>query len=106
MVSEAASTANRRFQATEDPRGSLLLEESIDHHVVEVVDPLIEMFVEMLATLEILPVQALAREEMLETLEIMEMQLIASTNLLPPLLKWLQCSLRLMECPSHLRCNS
>ena len=83
-----------------------VVEELIGHCVVEVVDPLIEMFVEMLATLEILLVQALAREEMLETLEIMEIQLTASTNLLSPLLKWLQCSLRSMECPSHLRCNS
>ena len=74
--------------------------------MAEVVDPLIEMSGEMLATLEILSVQALARKEMLETLEIMEMQLTASTNLLPPLLKWLQCSLRSMECPSHLRCNN
>ena len=74
--------------------------------MVEVVNPLIEMSVEMLATLEILSVQALAREEILETLEIMEMQSTASTNFLPPLLKWLQCSLRSMECPSHSRCNS
>ncbi|KAL5558903.1 hypothetical protein UlMin_035114 [Ulmus minor] len=57
----------------------------------------------MLATSEILHIQALAREEMQEMLEIMEMRLTASTNLLPPLLKWLQCSPRSMGCLSHLR---
>ena len=41
--------------------------------MVEVADTLIEMSKEMLAILEILLIQALAREEMLETLEIMEM---------------------------------
>ena len=55
--------------------------------MVEVIDLLIEITVEMLAILEILLVQALARKKMLETLEIMEMQLTALTNLLPPLLK-------------------
>ena len=57
--------------------------------MVVVTVTLIEMSEEMLATLEILHIQALAREEMQETLEIMEMQLTASTNLLLPLLKWL-----------------
>ena len=74
--------------------------------MVEVAVTLIEMSEEMLAILEILHIQALAREEMQETLEIMEMRLTASTNLLPPLLKWLQCSPRSMGCPSHLRCNN
>ena len=74
--------------------------------MVVVVVTLIEMSEEMLATLEILRIQALAREEMQETLEIMEMQLTASTNLLPPLLKWLRCSPSSMGCLSPLRCNN
>ena len=74
--------------------------------MVEVAVMLIEMSEEMLATLEILHIQALASEEMQETLEIMEMRLTASTNLLPLLLKWLQCSPRSMGCLSHLRCNN
>ena len=74
--------------------------------MVEVTDPLIEMSVEILVILEILLIQALAREEMQETLEIMEMRLTASTNLLSPLLKWLRCSPKSMGCPSHLRYNN
>ena len=72
MVSKVASTANRRSNVDEAPRGSQLLKEWIDHRVVDVADPLIEMSVEMLAMLEIMLVQALAREEMLEMLETIE----------------------------------
>ena len=74
--------------------------------MVEFVDMLIKMSEEMPAILEILFIQALAREEMLETLEIMEMQLTALTSLLPSLLRWLRCSPKSMGCPSHLRCSN
>ena len=74
--------------------------------MVKVTNTLIEMSEEMLAILEILLIQALAKEEMLKTLEIMETQLTALTSLLPPLLKWLRCSPRSMGCLSHLRCNN
>ena len=43
---------------------------------------------------------------MLEKLKIMETQLFTLTSLLPPLLKWLQCSPRSMGCLFHLRCNN
>ena len=83
-----------------------LLEEGIDHHVVEVTHPLIEMSVEMLTILEIMCIQVLAREASLEMLEIIKTQMTALTNLLPPSHKWLRCSPTLMGCPSHLRCSN
>ena len=86
--------------------GARLLEEGIDHRMVEVTHPLIGMSMEMLAILEIMCIQVLAWDTLLEKLKIMETQMIALTILLPPLLKWLQCSPKLMGCPSHLRCNN
>ena len=74
--------------------------------MVEVTDMLIEMSEEIPAILEILLIQALAKEEMLEMLEIKEMQLAALTNLVLLLLKWLGCLPRSLDCPSHPRCNN
>ena len=54
----------------------------------------------------ILEIQALVREAMLRMLELIEAWTIASTKLLPSLLKWPQCSPKLMEYPSHMWCIS
>ena len=89
MVSEAASTTNRRSHTDEAPQGSQAARGMNRPPCGQGCRAINRNVRENASNLGILLIQALAGEEMLEMLEMMETQMTELTSLLPPLLKWL-----------------